>query len=37
LVVLIYIANVGRYFWADYFYGIALGFLLPELLLKQMA
>lgn len=37
LVVVIYVANILRFFWFDYFYGFALGFLLPELLLKQVA
>ena len=36
LVILIYVANGLRFFWFDYAYGFALGFLLPELLLKQM-
>ena len=37
LVVLIYIANGLRFFWADYLYGVFLGFVLPEILLKQLA
>ena len=37
LVIAIYGANLGRVFWLDYFYGIALGFLLPEMLLRQLA
>lgn len=37
LVVVIYIANGLRFFWADYLYGLALGFILPEVLLKQLA
>ena len=37
LVGLIYVVNLLRFFWADYFYGFALGFLLPELILKQAA
>ena len=36
LVVVIYAANLLRFFWLDYLYGFALGFLLPELLLKQI-
>jgi len=37
LVIAIYGANLLRMFWLDYLYGFALGFLLPEYLLKQMA
>jgi hypothetical protein len=37
LVGLIYVVNLLRFFWADYFYGFALGFLLPELILKEVA
>jgi hypothetical protein len=33
LVVLIYAANLLSFFWLDYFYGLALGFGLPSLLL----
>jgi hypothetical protein len=36
LVAVIYVANLLRFFWLDYFYGFALGFLLPELLLKHI-
>jgi Putative zincin peptidase len=36
LVVVIYAANLLRFFWLDYLYGIALGFFLPEVLLKQI-
>jgi hypothetical protein len=36
LVGLIYVANVLRIFWLDYFYGIGLGFVLPEILLNKM-
>ena len=36
LVILIYVANGLRFFWFDYLYGFALGFLLPEMLLKRM-
>jgi hypothetical protein len=36
LVLVIYVANLGSIFWLDYFYGFALGFLLPEMLLKQL-
>jgi hypothetical protein len=35
LVGLIYVANVLRIFWLDYFYGIGLGFVLPEILLNK--
>ncbi len=34
LVVVIYVANVLRMFWADYLYGIAIGLGLPSLLFK---
>ncbi len=34
LVVIIYAANIGRFFWLDYAYGAAIGLGLPELLLK---
>jgi hypothetical protein len=34
LVVVIYIANLGRFFWLDYLYGIGIGIGLPELILK---
>ena len=37
LVIAIYAANLGRIFWLDYLYGFALGFLLPEMLLQQLA
>ncbi len=37
LVIVIYIANVLRFFWFDYIYGLAIGLGLPEILLKQMA
>jgi len=33
IVLLIYIANIGSMFWADYLYGIAIGLGLPSLLL----
>ena len=33
LVVLIYLANIGRVFWLDYLYGMAIGLGLPALLL----
>jgi hypothetical protein len=36
LVVVIYAANVARFFWIDYAYGVALGLGLPELVLKRM-
>jgi hypothetical protein len=34
LVVLIYIANILRFFWADYAYGFAIGVGLPALILR---
>ena len=37
LVIVIYIANLLRVVWLDYLYGIVLGFVLPEILLKQLA
>jgi hypothetical protein len=36
LVILINVANGLRFFWFDYLYGFAPGFLLPEMLLKRM-
>jgi hypothetical protein len=36
LVVVIYIANLLRFFWLDSLYGIALGFVLPEMLMKHI-
>ena len=33
LVLLIYLANIGRIFWLDYLYGAAIGLGLPTLLL----
>jgi hypothetical protein len=33
LVVLIYLANIGRVFWLDYLYGVGIGIGLPALLL----
>lgn len=36
LVCLIYVANGLRFFWADYLYGLGLGFALPEILLRQL-
>ena len=32
LVLLIYLANIGRIFWLDYLYGVAIGLGLPALL-----
>jgi len=32
---LIYFANALRFIWFDYFYGIAIGILLPEILLRN--
>jgi hypothetical protein len=34
VVLLIYVANVLRFFWLDYIYGAAVGLGLPELILK---
>jgi Putative zincin peptidase len=36
LVVVIYVANGLRFFWLDYLYGFALGFLLPEMILNRV-
>jgi hypothetical protein len=36
IVCLIFIANIGSFFWLDYLYGIAIGILLPDLIFKQM-
>jgi hypothetical protein len=36
LVLLIYVANLLRFFWFDAIYGMALGLGLPELVLKEM-
>jgi hypothetical protein len=36
LVIVIYIANLLRFFWLDYLYGIGLGFVLPELILQKV-
>jgi len=36
LVIAIYVANALSVVWFDYLYGIAIGILLPELLLKRM-
>lgn len=33
---MIYIANVLSVVWFDYFYGVFLGVLLPEILLKRI-
>ena len=35
LVLLIFVVNVLSFFWADYFYGIALGFGLPALVFGE--
>ncbi len=32
----IYLANLGRFFWLDYLYGVALGYVLPTLLLDKL-
>lgn len=37
IVGLIYVANLLRIVWFDYLYGFALGFLLPEFILKEAA
>ena len=37
LVGVIYLANFGSFFWLDYLYGFAIGFLLPELLLNSLS
>jgi hypothetical protein len=37
IVILIYIANVLSVVWFDYLYGIAVGLMLPELLLKKLS
>ena len=36
LVVVLYIANILRFFWLDYAYGVALGLGLPEILLRRI-
>lgn len=36
VVALIYVANIGSFFWLDLFYGFAIGLGLPELLLKRL-
>ena len=36
LVVVIYVANILRVVWFDYLYGIGIGLLLPEFLLKHL-
>jgi hypothetical protein len=36
LVIVIYIANLLRFFWLDYLYGLGLGVILPELILKKV-
>ncbi len=36
LVILIYIANIGRVLWADTLYGIAIGFVIPEMILNRV-
>ena len=33
LIVIIYLANIGRVFWLDYLYGVGIGLGLPALLL----
>jgi hypothetical protein len=37
LVVLIVLANLGSFFWLDALYGIAIGLILPELVLKSLS
>ena len=36
LVVVIYVAYGLSFFWFDYFYGIGLGLVLPQLLLERI-
>lgn len=36
LVVVIYAANVLRFFWLDYLYGIGVGLVLPQILFKRL-
>jgi hypothetical protein len=36
LVIVIYVANLGRFFWLDLMYGFAIGLGLPELVLKKL-
>jgi hypothetical protein len=36
LVGLIYLANLGSFFWLDYLYGVGIGLGLPELLLQKL-
>jgi hypothetical protein len=36
LVIVIYVANILRIFWLDVFYGIGLGFALPDLILNKL-
>jgi Putative zincin peptidase len=36
LVVVIYLANIGSFFWLDLMYGFAIGLGLPELVLKNL-
>lgn len=37
LVVAIYAANILRFFWLDYAYGVAIGVGLPDLILKRLS
>jgi hypothetical protein len=36
LVVLLYVANILRFFWLDYAYGVAIGLVLPEMILTKL-
>jgi hypothetical protein len=36
LIILIYIVNLLRFFWADAIYGVAIGFGLPELIFNHL-
>jgi hypothetical protein len=36
LVIVIYVANIGRFLWLDLMYGAAIGLGLPELVLKNL-
>jgi hypothetical protein len=37
LVGLLYLANFGRFFWLDYFWGVAVGMLAPLAILQLFA
>jgi hypothetical protein len=36
LVAIIYVANIGRFFWLDLIYGFAIGLLLPEFVFNHV-